>query len=167
IGADWITITGFTMQENPANITTAAASNNMTEWGVAVWYVTTTDGAQNDTIKNNTITLNRTYQNTFGIYSNSTHTATAVTASATATGAAGGNSGLKLYVNNISNVNQGIVVVGPTAAADHNDGIEIGGSAPNANTITDFGTTNSYSAYANISSGTLSVSGILLRNSKN
>ena len=51
----------------------------MTEWGVALLYVTTTDGAQNNTIQNNTITLNRTYQNTFGIYSNSTHSATAVT----------------------------------------------------------------------------------------
>src|SRR4051794_21204235 len=36
VGADWVTITGFTMQENPANTTTAAASNNMTEWGVAL-----------------------------------------------------------------------------------------------------------------------------------
>src|SRR5206468_9431136 len=69
IGADWITIDNFIMQENAANTVTAAASNNMTEWGVALLYVTTTDGCQNDTISNNTITLNRTYQNTFGIYS--------------------------------------------------------------------------------------------------
>ena len=92
IGADWITIHDFTMQENPANTVTTAASNNMTEWGVALFYATTTDGSQNNTISNNTISLNRTYQNTFGIYSNSTHTATAVTTSVTATGAAGGNS---------------------------------------------------------------------------
>ena len=50
----------------------------MTEWGVALLYVTTTDGAQNNTITGNTIDLNRVYQNTFGIYSNSTHTQTAV-----------------------------------------------------------------------------------------
>src|SRR4051812_48932891 len=34
IGADWVTITGFVMQENAANTVTTAASNNMTEWGV-------------------------------------------------------------------------------------------------------------------------------------
>ena len=62
IGADWVTITGFAMQENAANTVTTLASNNMTEWGVAVLYVTTTDGAQNNTISNNTITLNRTYR---------------------------------------------------------------------------------------------------------
>ena len=76
IGADHVTLTGFVMQENAANTTTAAASNNMTEWGVALLYATSTDGAQNCTIQNNTIDLNRTYQNTFGIYSNSTHSAT-------------------------------------------------------------------------------------------
>ncbi len=79
IGADWITITGFTMQENPANTNTTPASNNMTEWGVALLHVSTTDGAQNNTIQNNTITLNRTYTNTWGIYSNNRHSATAVT----------------------------------------------------------------------------------------
>src|SRR5215213_2611090 len=36
IGADWITVSGFNMQENAANTTTAAASNNMTEFGVAL-----------------------------------------------------------------------------------------------------------------------------------
>src|SRR4051794_35406839 len=41
IGADWVTITGFTMTENAANTTTAAATNNMTEWGVALLYVAT------------------------------------------------------------------------------------------------------------------------------
>ena len=165
IGADWITITGFTMQENPANTVTTAATNNMTEWGVALLYVTTTDGAQNNTIQDNTITLNRTYPNTFGIYSNSTHSATAVTTSATATGAAGGNDNLKVYGNNISNVNMGIVHVGPTAAADQNTTVDIGGTtAPTGNSITDFGTTGTFSGYANVS-GT--VNGILVRNTKN
>lgn len=163
IGADYVTIDGLTLQEDAANTTTAAATNNMTEWGIALLYATATDGAQNNTIKNSTITLNRTYQNTFGIYSNSTHTAAAVTTSATATGTTGGNSGLKILSNNISNVNMGIVVVGPTAAADHNDGLTIGGLG-NGNTITDFGTTGTFSAYANVSG---SVNGILVRNVRN
>ena len=164
IGGDYITIQGFTMLENAANTTTTAASNNMTEWGVALLYASTTNGAQNITIQNNNIDLNRTYQNTFGIYSNSTHSATTVTTSATATTAAGGNSGLKVYNNSITDVNIGIVVVGPTAAVDHNDGLEIGGSAPNGNTITNYGTTGTFSGYANVS-GT--VNGILVRNTKN
>ncbi len=163
IGSDFVTIQNFTMQENVANTTTAAATNNMTEWGVALLYASTTNGAQNCTIQNNIISLNRTYQNTFGIYSNSTHSATAVTTSATATTTAGGNSGLKIYSNNISNINIGIVVVGPTAAADMNNGVDIGGaSAATSNTLTNWGTTGTFSTYANVS-GT--VNGILVRNS--
>ena len=163
IGSDYITIQNFTMQENAANTTTTAGSNNMTEFGVALFYASTTNGAQNITIQNNTIDLNRTYQNTFGIYSNSTHTATVVSTSASATTTAGANSGLKVYSNNITDVNQGIVVVGPTAAADMNTGIDIGGaSGATANTITNFGTTGTFSTYANVS-GT--VYGILMRNS--
>ncbi|MBK9290016.1 MAG: hypothetical protein IPM52_00035 [Bacteroidetes bacterium] len=165
IGADWITITGFVMEENSANTTTTASSNNMTEWGVAVLYVSTTDNCQNITISNNTIDLNRTYQNTFGIYVNATHSNTAPTTSATATGTNGGNHNLVIKSNNITDVNQGIVVVGPTAAADMNNGVTIGGStASDGNTITNFGTTRTFSGYANVS-GT--VNGILMRNSIN
>ncbi len=165
IGGDYITINGFTMAENPSNTTTTAASNNMTEFGVALFYATTTNGAQFNTIKNCTISLNRTYQNTFGIYSNSTHSATVVTTSATATTSAGGNSGLKIYGNSISNVNQGIVVVGPTAAADHNAGLDIGGTGGiQANTISNYGTTGTFSGYANVSG---SVYGVLVRNTRN
>lgn len=163
IGGDYITIDGFTMLEN-ANTTTTAASNNMTEFGVALFYATTTNGCQNITVKNCTIDLNRTYQNTFGIYANSTHSATAVTTAATATGVTGGNHNLTITGNTITDVNQGIVVIGPTAAADNNDNIVIGGSVGNANTITNFGTTGTFSSYANVS-GT--VNGILVRNSKN
>jgi len=166
-GSDFVTLQHFTMQENAANtITTISPSNtnNMTEWGVALLYASATNGAQNNTIQNNTISLNRTYQNTFGIYSNSTHTATSATASATATSGTGGNSGLKVYANNISNVNNGICVVGPTAAADLNTGIDIGGiNAATGNTISNYGTTGTFSGFANVSA---SVNGILVRNSK-
>lgn len=164
IGADWITIKDFNMQENASNTTTTAASNNMTEWGVALLYVTTTDGAQNNTIKNNTIDLNRTYQNTFGIYSNSTHSATSISTSATATGPLGGNHGLVIVGNTITDVNNGIVVVGPTAAADMNEGLTIGGSVTDGNNINNYGTTATFSSYANVS-GT--VNGILARNTRN
>ena len=163
VGADYITIRNFTMQENVLNTVTTAASNTMTEWGIALLYITTTNGSQNITIQNNTISLNRTYQNTFGVYANSTHTENTVTTSATATTTSGGNSDLKIYSNSISNVNNGVVIVGATAAADHNTGIDIGGSSlATANTITNYGTTGTFSGYANVSG---SVNGILVRNS--
>jgi hypothetical protein len=163
VGADYITLQNFRMQENAANTTTVAGTNNMTEWGIALLYTTTTNGALNNTIQNNTISLNRTYQNTFGIYSNSTHAAATPLTSATATTATGGNHGLKIYSNAVNNVNNGIVVVGPTAVADQNTGLDIGGSSlATANTITDYGTTGTFSGYANVS-GT--VNGILVRNS--
>lgn len=162
-GADYVTLQNFVMQENAANTTTTAASNNMTEWGVAILYATSTNGAQNNTIQNNTISLNRTYQNTFGIYSNSTHAPGTPTTAATATTVNGGNHGLKLYTNAISNVNNGVVVIGPTAVADQNSGIDIGGaSLASGNIITNFGTTGTFSGYANVSGST---NGILVRNS--
>ena len=164
IGSDYIILQNFDMQENAANTTTTAASNNMTEFGVALFYATTTNGAQNCTIQNNSITLNKIYQNTFGIYSNSGHSATSVSSGVPATTAAGGNSGLKIYGNTISNVNNGMVVMGSNAsAADFNTGIDIGGtSAATGNTISNYGTVVPFSSYFLVS-GTLF--GVLVRNS--
>ena len=118
VGTDNVTIDGFSMSENAANTTTAAGTNNMTEFGVALFYATTTNGSQNVTIQNCIIDLDRTYQNTFGVYSNSTHSTTSISTTASATTTDGGNSGLKLYGNSLTDVNIGIVVVGATAAAD-------------------------------------------------
>lgn len=164
VGEDFVTIEGFDLRENAGNTTTTAASNNMTEWGIALIYRSVTDGAQNVTLRNNTITLNRTYQNTFGIYANATHSLAAPTSGATATDPAGGNGGLVIRGNTISNVNQGIVIVGPTAAANHNASVVIGGASPaDGNTISNYGTTGTFSSYPNVS-GT--VNGILLRNTR-
>ena len=164
VGADYVTIQGFTLNENAANTTTAAATNNMTEWGIALLYASLTDGCQNISLLNNTIALGATYQNAMGIYSNSTHSATTIATSATATGLTGGNHNLSIKGNTISNVNHGIVVVGPTAAVDMNNNVSIGGTTPaEGNTIT-YGLTGTFSGYANVS-GT--VNGILVRNSIN
>lgn len=164
VGGDFITIQGFTLNEDAANTITAAGTNNMTEWGVALLYASTTNGCQNVSILNNTISLGSTYQNAFGIYANSTHSATVIATSATATGATGGNNNLSIKGNTISNVNMGVVVVGPTAAADMNNTVSIGGTtALEGNNIT-FGLTGTISSFANVS-GT--VNGILLRNSIN
>lgn len=162
IGGDYINIAGLDLRENAANLITAAGTNDMTEFGVALFYATPTDGPQNCSIINNTITLNRTYQNTFGIYANATHSSTAVTTAATATSPAGGFSGLKIYGNAISNVNLGVIAIGPTASANHSSGIDIGGNGmATGNVISDFGTTSTFSGFSNVS-GT--VNGILVRN---
>ncbi|MFY7884496.1 MAG: hypothetical protein ACOVOV_06590, partial [Dolichospermum sp.] len=128
--------------------------------------LTTTNGPQNCTIQNNTISLNRLYANSFGIYANVMHSATAMTTGATATGTGGGLHGLKIYGNSISNINNGIVVNGPTAVADVNDGIDIGGSSlTTANTITNYGNTGTFlTSYSGVS-GT--IYGVVVRNSKN
>ena len=46
IGADFITIQNFIMKENASNTTIAVATNNMTEFGVALLYASLTNGAQ-------------------------------------------------------------------------------------------------------------------------
>ena len=142
VGADWVTITNFVMAENGANtVNTPAASNNMTEWGVALLYVTTADGAQNNTIQGNTISLVRTYTNTFGVYSNVRHSPTdVVTAADIVNSTTAPNSGNKVYGNTISNVNMGITFIGSATAANQDTGNDIGGaSAPTGNIITNWG----------------------------
>lgn len=148
IGGDFIGITGFTMQENPANTNSTAATNNMTEWGVAFLYATTTNGAQNNVIQGCNISLNKTYLNTWGIYSNVRHTATAVTSTNDITSPTGSNSGNRIYGCNISNVNMGIAFIGSGTAANMDTGNDIGGSAVSeGNTITNWGGAGAFSGY--------------------
>ncbi|MGC4041227.1 MAG: hypothetical protein QM710_10690 [Flavobacterium sp.] len=162
IGGDYITVDGFTMQENPSNTTTATGTNNMTEFGVALFYASTTNGAQNNTIKNCTITLNKAYTNTFGIYSNTMHSSTSGTITGSITNATGANSNNKFYSNNISNVNIGIVVNGTPGF--ENSGTDIGGaSLATGNTITDQGNTSTATGYLGLP-GTATY-GILVGNS--
>ncbi len=155
VGGDYITITGFVMQENPANtVNTPAANNTMTEWGVALLYATTTDGAQNNTIQGNTISLDKTYLNTWGIYSNTRHSANAVTTAADNTSMAGANNFNKFYGNTISNVNMGIALIGSGTAGIQDVGNDIGGSsAGTGNIITNWGGAAALSAYVS-NSGT-------------
>ena len=155
IGADWITISGFMMMENPANTIQAAGTNNMTEFGVALFYATSTDGPQNCSIIGNTIILGGTYQNAFGIYANSRHTATAMTTGADITSLDGAFNNLQILNNTISNVNMGVVLVGSTTGNYMARNIVVTG-----NNIT-FGFTGTFSNYVSVS-GT--VNGILANN---
>ena len=150
IGADWISIQAFNMQENAANvINTPAASNNMTEWGVALLYESATDGSQNNTIQNNIISLNKSYQNSFGVYSNVRHTASDVITAADITDAVTGpNHSNKVYGNTINNVSFGIVFIGSATAANMDNANDIGGaSLATANNINNYGGLGALSAF--------------------
>lgn len=153
IGVDYLTISGFTIQENPLNSTTAPASNNMTEWGIALLRSSTSNGAQNNRIENNTISLKRNYSNTFGIYSNTTHTPTNVAPGFVQepTTSSGTNSFNKVYANTISNVNYGIVFLSPPLFSSItllDSGNDVGGnSAATGNTLFNCGGVVSATAF--------------------
>ncbi len=155
IGGDYITIQNFTLSERvftPVAADYTATTNTMTEFGVALFYASLTDGAQNNTIQNNVISLNRVYTSTFGIYSNTRHSATAVTTSAEVTAATGSNSNNKIYTNSISNVNYGIVFIGAgTTLAAIDSGNDIGGSSSaTGNTITNWGGSGAASSFVSL-----------------
>ena len=143
IGGDYISIQGFTMQENAGNTVATVASNTMTEFGVALFAASTTDGAQNNTIQNNTITLSSAtaYQNSIGIFSTSSSSPTnGVQAAASI---AGTNSNNKFYNNTISGVAWGIYFISPSQTSTvFESGNDIGGSSlATGNNIT-FGISN-------------------------
>ena len=146
------------MQENPANNTGAAsiapATNTMTEWGVALLHASVTQGSQNNTIQNNTISLDKAYSNTFGVYSNVRHIDGPTSADVTTlvditNNTTAPNSNNKVYTNAISNVDHGIVFVGSPTAANMDVGNDIGGSSA--------GTGNSITNFGNLGAGTLYV----------
>lgn len=137
IGGDYITIRNLTLKENSGNTVTATgATNTMTEWGVAMLYATTTNGPSNNTIEADSISLNKNYPNSFGIYSNLRHSAAAVGTNADITNTSGGSN--KIYSNAISNVNNPIVLVGAGAAMTPSNDIG-GSSSATANSISDWG----------------------------
>ena len=142
IGSDYVTIRNFTVQENTGNTVTATgAANTMTEWGIALLRATSTDGAQNNTVQNNIISLNKLYANSFAIYSNVRHDVTTPATISDIISPAGANNNNKVHGNTISNVNYGIVFVGSGIAANMDIGNDIGGSSlATGNMLTNWGT---------------------------
>ena len=136
IGSDYVTISNLNLQENAANTVTTAASNTMTEFGIALFITSATNGAQNNSFIGNTISLGSTYQNAIGIFSTSSSSSTNTALAATST--AGTNSNNKVYGNTISNVAYGVYFIcEPITAAIFETGNDIGGSsAATGNTIT-------------------------------
>ena len=165
VGGDWITIQSFTMQENVLNTVSTLASNTMTEFGVALFAATTTDGAQNNTIQNNTITLSSAtkYQNAIGIFS--TCASSSTNGVLVAASIAGTNSNNKFYSNTISGVAHGIYFITPVQTATvFESGNDIGGSsAATGNTIT-FGATNTAGDIGFTSYSGTTPAGIYFRN---
>jgi hypothetical protein len=165
VGGDYVTIQNFKLQENSANTTTAVATNNMTEFGIGIFLTTATNGAQNNTIQNNTITLSSAsaYQNAIGVFSTSASSSTNGTLAASSI--AGTNSNNKFYSNTISGVAQGFYFISPAQTATiFESGNDIGGtSLATGNTIT-YGISNTVADLGLTNYSGLLASGIMFRN---
>ncbi len=147
-GSDYVTIDGINLTESAANTTTTTVM----EFGYGLYLASASDGCQNNTIKNCTITLNR-IQNTN--WTNLGHTGSvginvlnslynlSAAAAVTPTAASGSNSFNKFYSNTIQNCNVGITFIGFPATAPFtlaNTGNDVGGSSlATGNTIVNFG----------------------------
>lgn len=146
VGADYVTINGIDLAESPTNTT---ATMGM-EWGYGLCKSSATDGCQNVTIKNCSVTLNKTLSaNNYGIYS-ANHTDLVNTA-LTITSFNGTNSYNKFYNNSIQNCYWGIYLVGFNSGApydlfDQNNQIGVDGTSTRRNQITNYGglTTTAY-----------------------
>ena len=151
-GADYITFDGIDLQENPANVT----NTTRMEWGYALVKPNGTNGCQNVTVQNCSITLDKTNTNSVGIYSHN-HSPTS-TGTFTVTSIAGANSNNAFQNNTITNAYSGIFMQGfidaaPFALYDQNNTIS-------GNNITNYGgtATTAYGIY-NIYQNNLNING--------
>ena len=143
-GADYITFDGIDLMENSANTTTTAQM----EIGYALLKVDGTNGSQNNTIKNCSITLNKTNPSTVGIYA-ANHTISSTTG-LTVTAISGTNSNNKFFNNSIQNCYSGIYVLGfadATPYVFYDNGNDVGSLG--GNTVRNFGggATTTYGIY--------------------
>ncbi|WP_123985276.1 Ig-like domain-containing protein [Taibaiella soli] len=160
VGSDYVTIDGINLAENSANNTAAAAASTqvaaagiLMEYGYAFFKASATDGAQNNTIKNCTITLNRLNWTAAGSSSPFFPGATGIEmvnctpattqASLTVAAPSGASSNNKFYSNTVQNCNTGIALSGyaaaaPYTSADANNDIG-GATTATGNTVINFG----------------------------
>ena len=162
IGGDYISIRDLRLAENPGNTVTAVGSTNtMTEWGIALLYATTSNGPNNNLVQGDSISLNKNYPNSFGIYSNLRHSPTVVATSADISNTSGGQN--KVYGNSISNVNTPVFFL--SAGTSMSPGNDIGGSsAATANSITNWGSNAAPNTAGSFFSVPTTVSGIYAAN---
>ena len=166
-GVDYVTIDGIDIRENASN-----SGNALMEYGYGLFKLGVADGAQNDTIKNCTITLNKNnttlstnfFNGATGIASTN---ATAVDANTllTPNNVTGANSNNTFISNTISNVNVGIGLIGFAA----NDSISF---ADVNNKIGDTITSSKGNSITNLGGGTTAnntevSTGVLLKNQLN
>lgn len=146
-GVDYITFDAVDLEENASN-----SGNALMEYGYGLFKESVTNGAQNNTIQNCNITLNRNnvtsgagtplFSGSVGIavYGSADNTATTAISS---TSAAGANSRNRFYSNKITNCNIGIGlnVSGTISATNIGDSLnDVGGStATTGNFIFGFG----------------------------
>ena len=134
-GCDNVTFDGIDVRDNPDN----DIDTKQMEWGYAILKASASNGSQNITIKNCTVTLNQYYASTVGIYSGN-HTSTSLMPLTVST-SAGTNSNLKIFGNTIAGCYSGIFLSGyQDVAAPYNfydQNNEIGKDG--ANTITNVG----------------------------
>jgi uncharacterized repeat protein (TIGR01451 family) len=155
LGGDYITINDFRLLENPSNIDTTWATNDMTEFGIGQFATEPDNGSKHLTITNCVIDLNRSYANTFGFYSNSQHTYDDVLSFNSLSDEANKDS-LTIQGCYITDVNYGIVVNHRiTNNSSDAKGLIIGGNtnAKNfdpilGNTIENFGSYGNIADYA-------------------
>lgn len=159
VGSDYVTINGIDLTENSANSTAAAsaatqaaAAGILMEYGYAFFKTSATDGAQNNTIRNCVVTLNRLNWTAAGsgpLFPGSTGievmncTPAATQTSLTVSAASGRSSNNKFYNNTVQNCNIGIALGGYAASSPYtlaDSSNDIGGtSAATANSIINFG----------------------------
>ena len=137
-GVDYVTINGIDLQENAANTT---ATMQM-EFGYALLKTSTTNGAQNNTIKNCTVTLNKANTASVGIYLGN-HT-TAVTTALTVASVSGTSSFNKFYNNTVQNAYVGISITGYASAApydmyDQMNEVGVDGTSTRRNQVINYG----------------------------
>jgi hypothetical protein len=137
-GVDNVTISGIDLQENAANTTSAAQM----EWGYALLKTGALNGAQNNTIRRSTVTLNQLNTASVGIYA-ANHT-TASTTTLTLTALSGTNSGNRFFNNTVTNCYTGYSVTGFAASApfdlyDNNNQIGVDGVSTRRSQVTQFG----------------------------
>lgn len=137
-GVDYVTFNGIDLIENAANVT---ATTQM-EWGYALVKNSATNGCQNVTIKNCTVTLSQANTASTGIYS-ANHTATSTTG-LTVTAFAGTNSYNQFLNNTISDAYFGYQINGFGSGApydyyDQNNKIGVDGVSTRRSQVLKFG----------------------------
>ena len=137
-GADYVTIDGIDLQENPANTTPTMQM----EWGYALLKTGVGNGSQNNTIKNCSVTLSNANTASCGMYIGN-HLTTSTTALVVNTNG-GTSSNNRFFNNTIMNAYLGYSITGYASAAPYDyydQGNQIGkdGVSTRQSAITNFG----------------------------